>query len=718
MSQPTTVELTPRVTEALARDLGRGVARLDPSDIARLGLRVGDVVELVGKRRTLGRLMPTYSAHRGRGRIQIDGVTRENAGAAIEQQVQVRPASASLAEQVVLFPMSQPPTEQDLRNLPRALGGLPVLVGDHVRTKLVGQRAADFKVLRTSPPGPVVIAPTTRVEIARHPSPDALPHDRRSFRPFAYEDVGGLKRELSLVREIVELPIHFPEVFDRLGIAPPKGVLLHGPTGCGKTLIARAVAHETEAAFFAINGPEIIHKYYGESEARLREVFETAARQAPSVIFLDELDAIAPSRERVTGDVEKRVVAQLLTLMDGLSQRPQVVVLAATNLPNALDPALRRPGRFDREVAIPIPDRDARAEILEVHRRGMPLADDVDLAHVAAITHGFVGADLEALCREAALSCLRRRLPPLDPDAGAVPPGILNHLEVSMADFLDALRRVEPSAVREVFVERPTVGWDDVGGLDEARRRLIEAVAWPLRHPVTFARAGVKPPRGVLLAGPPGCGKTLLARAVANETGVNVLSVKGPELLSKFVGESERGVREVFRKARQAAPCLVFLDEIDALLPARGTGVSDEHVGERVLGQFLAEMDGIDELKGVLVLGATNRPDRLDPALLRPGRFDLRLEVPLPNHDARLAILRIALRGKPVEPGVDLDDLAARTDGMSGAEVQAVVSEAALAAVRDALQPGADPANPRIFACQLDAAVAEVASRKASGRAD
>ena len=654
------------------------------------------MVELAGRRKTVGKLMPTYSAYRGRGRIQIDGVTRENAGAAIDQPIRVRPVAAPTAEAVVLVPMTQPPTGSEVRTLARLLAGLPVVVGDRVRVNLVGQRAADFKVARTTPPGPVVITPQTRLEFVGNSSTDPLPRDRGSFRPFAYEDVGGLKRELSRVREIVELPLRFPEVFERLGIAPPKGVLLHGPPGCGKTLIARAVAHETEATFFSINGPEIIHKFYGESEARLREVFEQASRQAPSIIFLDEIDAIAPKRERVVGDVEKRVVAQLLTLMDGLARRSNVVVIAATNLPNALDPALRRPGRFDREIAISIPDRDARREILEVHRKGMPLAEDVDLGHLASITHGFVGADLEALCREAAMACLRRHLPGIDLDAGSVPVETLNKLEVTVDDFQVAFREVEPSAIREVFVERPTTRWGDVGGLDQAKRRLIEAVVWPLTHSAMFARAGIKPPRGVLLSGPPGCGKTLLAKAVANETGVNFLSVKGPELLSRFVGESERGVREVFHKARQAAPCVVFFDEIDALLPARGEAGSDERVGNRVMGQFLAEMDGVEGMTGVLVLGATNRPDLLDPALLRPGRFDVHLTIDLPDQSAREAIASIALRDKPHAPDVDAASLADASEGFSGAEVQSVVALAALDAVREAIEGHDVDADPVI----------------------
>ncbi len=704
--------LTPRVTEALARDLGKGIARLDPSEIGRLGLKVGDVVELMGSRKTVGKLMPTYSAYRGRGRIQIDGVTRENAGASIDQPLQVLAVGSRTAEVVCLGPLSQPPTDSEIRALPRIIAGLPVLLGDRMRVNLHGQRAADFKVLRTVPAGPVVITASTRIEIGRVTAIDSLPLERRSFRPFAYEDVGGLRRELARVREIVELPLRYPEVFKKLGIAPPKGVLLHGPPGCGKTLIARAVAHETEASFFAINGPEIIHKYYGESEARLREVFDQAARQAPSVIFLDELDAIAPKRDRVIGDVEKRVVAQLLTLMDGLDQRPQVVVLAATNLPNSIDPALRRPGRFDREIVIPIPDRDARREILDIHRRGMPISPEVDLNEVANVTHGFVGADLEALCREAGMTCLRRMLPrqAVETDSDPLPPELLNRLEITPEDFRAALREVEPSAIREVFVERPNVGWDDVGGLASEKKRLIETVAWPLIHAARFAKAKVKPPRGVLLTGPPGCGKTLLAKAVANETRVNFLSVKGPELLSRFVGESERAVREVFQKARQAAPCLVFFDEIDALLPTRSTGPTEDRVGDRVLGQFLAEMDGVESLEGVVILGATNRPDRLDPALLRPGRFEIVLNIPLPDLKAREEIARIALRDKPVAGDVEASVVANATAGFSGAEVQSVVARAGIAAVRQSVEDGVS--DPVLTGTHLAAAIAEILAAK------
>jgi transitional endoplasmic reticulum ATPase len=476
--------------------------------------------------------------------------------------------------------------------------------------------------------------------------------------------------------------LRYPEVFERLGIDAPKGVLLHGPPGCGKTLIARAIANETEANFFTISGPEVVHKFYGESEAHLRQIFAEATQKGPSIVFLDEIDAIAPKREKVVGDVEKRIVAQLLALMDGLTRRQNVIVIAATNLPNALDPALRRPGRFDREIAIPIPDRNGRLQILEIHSRGMPLASDVDMEHLAGITHGFVGADLEALCREAAMLCLRRIMPDIDFAMAGIPYEQLAKLEVHMNDFLKALKEVEPSAIREVFVEVPDVRWEDVGGHSELKTRLIESVEWPLQYPHLFERAGTKPPRGILLGGPPGCGKTLLAKAIANESKVNFISVKGPALLSKYVGESEQAVREVFRKARQASPCIIFFDEIDALVPTRSGGSSDSHVAERVLSQFLAELDGVEELSGVLVLGATNRLDMLDPAVMRPGRFDEIVEIPIPDEKDREEIFKVHLRNKPLAKGISPAKLAKKTNGFSGAEISAVCNKAALAAVR------------------------------------
>jgi transitional endoplasmic reticulum ATPase len=615
---------------------------------------------------------------------------------------------------VVLTPVTITPADRDLQYIGSLLDGLPVWEGDRIRATLFGSRTADFKVDSLSPKGPVLIVPTTTLVIGKPGAPEAP-------RAVSYEDVGGLKPQLQRIREMIELPLRYPELFERLGIEAPKGVLLHGPPGCGKTLIARTIAHETEANFFSVSGPEVVHKFYGESEAHLRKIFEEASRKGPSIIFMDEIDAIAPRREQVVGDVEKRVVAQLLALMDGLTKRQNVIVIAATNIPNALDPALRRPGRFDREIAIPIPDRHGRLDILEIHSRGMPLAQDVALEHLAEITHGFVGADLEALCREAAMICLRRLMPDIDYGLAAVPYEQLAQLEVHRDDFLAALREVEPSAIREVFVEVPDVRWQDVGGLAAVKDRLREAVEWPLKYAHIFKRAGIKPPKGILLSGPPGCGKTLLAKAIANESRVNFISVKGPALLSKYVGESERGVREIFRTARQAAPCIIFLDETEALLPARGTGGFDSHVSERVLSQFLAELDGIEELKGVLVLGATNRLDLMDPAVLRPGRFDEIVEMSLPDEQDRREIFAVHLRGKPLAPGISPESLAARTQGLSGAEIAAVCNQAALAAVRRAVQEelaqeGSGEAQVLIQPDDLEAALQEMLGAVASSQ--
>lgn len=668
-----------KVTEALSKDVGRAIARMGPEDLERLQAAIGDTVEIVGKRQTVCRAMPAYKELRGQSRVQLDGISRENAGAGIDEFILIRKILCAPAERVVLAPTSVTLAERDLKYIGGLLDGLSVVQGDHIRAALFGSRSADFKVESTVPKGPVIINPTTQLTIGKA-------QELAAARSIAYEDIGGLKSQLQRIREMIELPLRYPEVFDRLGIDAPKGVLLHGPPGCGKTLIARAIAHETDANFFSVSGPEVIHKFYGESEAHLRKIFEDASRKGPSIIFLDEIDAIAPKREQVVGDVEKRVVAQLLALMDGLAKRQNLIVIAATNLPNVLDPALRRPGRFDREIAIPIPDRKGRLEILEIHSRGMPLAQDVDLAHLGEITHGFVGADLEALCREAAMICLRRIMPDIDFALSSLPYEQIAKLEVRMEDFLAALKDVEPSAIREVFVEVPDVRWEDVGGLSEVKRRLIEAVEWPLRYGHLFEQAGIRPPKGILVSGPPGCGKTLLAKAVANESKVNFLSVKGPALLSKYVGESERGMREVFRKARQASPCIIFFDEIDALLPTRSAGSSDSHVSERVLSQFLAELDGIEELRGVLVLGATNRVDMLDPAVIRPGRFDEIVEIPIPNQEDRREIFSIHLKKKPLAPGIDLSDLVARSDRFSGAEIASVCNVAALRAVRRAIE--------------------------------
>ncbi len=555
-----------------------------------------------------------------------------------------------------------------------------MVAGDRVRANLFGTRAQSFSVVQTTPAGPVLITPATTIR-SEGEAVDRGPGT------VTYEDIGGLRRELRRIREMIELPLKYPEIFEHLGIDAPKGVLLHGAPGSGKTLIARAVAHETSAHFVHVNGPEIIDKWYGASEAHLRDLFQEASRNAPAIIFIDEIDALAPKREEMSGDrqVERRVVAQLLALMDGLESRGHVIVVAATNIPNTLDPALRRPGRFDREIAIGVPDRLGRREIIEIHSRGMPLADDVDLDRIAGITHGFVGADLEALCREAAMSALRRLMPDIDFAQAEIPYDKLVALQVTASDFVSALAEIEPSAIREVFTEVPDVSWDDIGGLDEIKRLLTETVQWPLQYADLFARLHTTPPKGILLHGSPGTGKTLMAKAVAKESGVNFIAVKGSELLSKWVGDSEKGVREVFRKARQASPCVIFFDELDALTPRRG-GEADARVTERVVSQFLVEMDGIEELKGVVVLAATNRLDILDPALLRPGRFDVIMELPLPDPDARLAILRVHTRNKPLSADINLDDLAEQTEGLSGADIEGLCRRAAMLAMREFLE--------------------------------
>jgi transitional endoplasmic reticulum ATPase len=697
-----------KVTEALSKDVGRAYARMGPEDLEKLQVAIGDIIEVVGKRKTVCKAMPAYKELRGRSRVQLDGISRENAGAGIDDCVHVRKLACRPAEHVILTPITITPADRDLQYIGSLLDGLPVMEGDRIRATLFGSRTADFKVEGLTPKGPALINPTTSLVIGKAGAP---PETRRAA--VSYEDIGGLKPQLHRIREMIELPLRYPELFERLGIDAPKGVLLHGPPGCGKTLIARTIAHETEANFFTVSGPEVIHKFYGESEAHLRKIFEEASRKGPSIIFMDEIDAIAPRREQVVGDVEKRVVAQLLALMDGLNKRQNVIVIAATNIPNALDPALRRPGRFDREIAIPIPDRFGRQAILEIHSRGMPLAEEVDMVHLAEITHGFVGADLEALCREAAMLCLRRLMPDIDYGLATIPYEQLAQLEVHMDDFLAALREVDASAIREVFVEVPDVRWEDVGGLKTVKERLKEAVEWPLKYAHLFKKAGIKPPKGILLAGAPGCGKTLIAKAIATESQVNFLSVKGPALMSKYVGESERGVREMFKTARQAAPCIIFLDETEALLPARGMGSSDSHVSERVLSQFLAELDGIEELKGVLVLGATNRLDMMDPAVLRPGRFDEIVQIPPADEADRREIFAVHLRDKPLAKGISAAKLAARTEGLSGAEIAAVCDKAALAAVRRAVaaeiaQPGAGEAKVLITPSDLEEPLQEM----------
>ena len=681
-----------KVVEGLPKDTGRGYARLDPSEISKLGLAVGDIVQLRGKGMSVAKLMPTYPDMRGKGIVQLDGLTRRNAGLSLDDKIQIEPTAWKHATRIVLTPTTIVPGQRDLKYIGSLLDGLPVVKGDILRAHLFGSRSADFKVEDATPAGAVLINPTTALVIGKTGQPSGA---NSATQRLSYEDVGGLKSQVRRIREMIELPLRYPEVFERLGIDAPKGVLLTGPPGCGKTLIARIIAQETDAQFFTISGPEVVHKFYGESEAHLRKIFEEASSKGPSIIFLDEIDAIAPRRDKVVGDVEKRIVAQLLALMDGLKGRGKVIVIAATNLPNSMDPALRRPGRFDREITIPIPDREGRREILEIHSTGMPLDADVQLNHLADVTHGFVGADLEALCREAAMSALRRLLPEIDFNLAELPYERLATLTVTMDDFRSALCEVSPSAIREMFVDIPDVRWEDVGGLGDVRRRLVEAVEWPIKYPELYKKAGVRPPKGLLLAGPPGVGKTLIAKAVANESGVNVISVKGPALMSKYVGESEQGVRELFHKARLASPCIIFLDEVDSIIPIRGDSSSDSHVAERVLSQFLSEMDGLEELKGVFVMGATNRMDMIDPAMLRPGRFDEIVELPLPDETARYEILSVHLRSKPLGSDISAKELAARCKGASGAELAAVCNRAALCALRRAVeQSEAGPEAP------------------------
>jgi len=667
-----------RVGDAKQRDVGRGIARIDQETMKKLGVSAGDVIEIIGKRTTSAIAWPAYSEDQGRGIIRIDGLTRKNAGVALNEYVTVRRGKVKEAIHIVLAPIDMRlNVDEDFTNFVKnRLMERTFIEGDSTLVMMLGH-AIPFTVVKTRPKGIVRVTYNTTLQILSEPAPEAKGVPRTT-----YEDIGGLHEEIQRIREMVELPLRHPEIFQRLGIDPPKGVLLHGPPGCGKTLLARAVANESEANFYSINGPEIMSKFYGESEARLREIFQQAEKNAPSIIFIDELDAIAPKREEVTGEVERRVVAQLLALMDGLSGRGNLIVIGATNRPDALDPALRRPGRFDREIEIGVPDKKGRLEILQIHTRGMPLAKDVDLKRLAEMTHGYTGADLAALCRETAMKALRRYLPEIDLEEERIPPSVLEKMEIRMEDFLNAYREITPTAMREVYIEVPTIHWDDIGGLEEVKQELREAVEWPLKRPEIFRRMGIKPPKGILLFGPPGCGKTMLARAVATESSANFISIKGPEVFSKWVGESEKAIREVFRKGRMAAPAIIFFDEIDSLVPKRGLGFSDSGVSERVISQLLTEMDGIETLENVVVIAATNRPDIIDPAILRPGRFDRLIYVPEPDEKARLEIFKIYTKNMPLAEDVDLAELAKRAKHYSGADIEAVCREAAFFALR------------------------------------
>jgi len=671
-------EMQLRVGDAKQRDVGRGIARVDQRAMQRLGISAGDVVEIVGKRSTSAIAWPAYSEDQDREIIRIDGFTRKNAGVAINEYVVVRPTQVKDAASVVLAPIDMRiNVDEDFTNFVKnRLMERTFTEGDTTLVMMLGH-AIPFAVTKTRPHGIVRITYDTHMQILSEPVPEAKGVPRTT-----YEDIGGLHEDIQRIREMVELPLRHPELFQRLGIDPPKGVLLHGPPGCGKTLLARAVANESEANFFSINGPEIMSKFYGESEARLREIFQQAQQNSPSIIFIDELDAIAPKREEVTGEVERRVVAQLLALMDGLAGRGNVIVIGATNRPEALDPALRRPGRFDREVEIGVPDKQARHEILQIHTRGMPLAEDVDLRKLSDITHGYTGADLAALARETAMKALRRYLPHINLEEERIPPSVLEKMEILMEDFMNAYKEITPTAMREVYIEVPAVHWDEIGGLEGVKQELREAVEWPLKNPEVFKRMGIQPPKGILLHGPPGCGKTLLARGVATESEANFITIKGPEVFSKWVGESEKAIREVFRKARMAAPSVIFFDEFDSLVPRRGMGYADSGVTERVISQLLTEIDGITRLEDVVVIAATNRPDIVDPAVLRPGRFDRLIYVPEPDERARLDIFKIYTKGMPLAKDVDIAELARITKSYSGADIMSLCREAAINALR------------------------------------
>ncbi len=700
-------EIKLKVTEAIQDDVNKGIVRIDANLVAKIGARPGDILEINGDRTTFSIVDRAYPGDIGLNIIRMDGITRRNAKTGIGELVKVHKAEVKEAKRVVIAPagkgiMVKAPAgmfKQGLLGRVLTKGDLVSLGGTRTRRNTlssspfgdifnilndemfggIGFSDIKFIVVDTAPREKgVIITENTEVVF----NPEATEVTEEKMLEVTYEDVGGLKEEIKKVREMVELPLKHPEIFQRLGIEPPRGVLLHGPPGTGKTLLAKAVANESNSYFILINGPEIMSKYYGESEQNLRKKFEEAEKNAPSIIFIDEVDSLAPRREESKGEVERRVVAQLLALMDGLKSRGKVVVIAATNIVNSLDPALRRPGRFDRELEIGVPDKDGRLEVLKIHTRNMPLEKDVVLKDLAAITHGFVGADLAALAREAAMIVLRRILPDLKlKEAEPIPKEMLEKLYITQKDFREALKMVRPSAMREVLIEMPNVKWNDIGGLGEVKQELKEAVEWPLKHPEAFKRMGVRPPKGIMIYGAPGTGKTLLAKAVATESEANFILVKGPELLSKWVGESEKAVRKVFDKARQTAPTIIFFDEIDSLAPRRGMS-SDAHVTQRVVNQILTEMDGLVDLNDVVVLAATNRPDMLDTALLRPGRFDRIILTPVPDEEARKAIFEVHTRNMPLVKDVSIAKLAAETENYVGADIEAVCREAAMLALR------------------------------------
>ena len=702
-------EKTLKVAEALSqREIGQGIARIDPNVMSELGLNERDIIEINGSKKTAAIVLPSQTDI-GLGVIRIDGLVRKNSGATIGGEVTIKKAKAVEAKKVVLAPTEDNIRVQgDVRSLfmgkvmmkgdiigsqiraPRPNTGFNSLF-DELMDFTPAMREIRFAVLSTQPGGITVVGQNTEVELHESPVDVSKLEGVTNLVDVSYEDIGGLKEEVKKVREMIEIPLKRPELFEKLGIAPPKGVLMHGPPGTGKTLLAKAVASESDAHFILINGPEIMSKYVGGSEENLREYFEEAEANSPSIIFIDELDAIAPKREETNGETERRTVAQLLTLMDGLKSRGQVVVIGATNRPDSLDPALRRPGRFDREIEIGVPDADERREVLEIHTRNMPIEEDVDLTKLANTTHGFVGADLESLCKEAAMRVVRRILPEIKNDDEEIPEEVLKKIIVTKDDFKSALKEIQPSALREVLVQVPDVKWDDVGGLEDAKQELKEAVEWPLKYPDNFQKLGIKPPKGVILYGMPGTRKTLLAKAVAHESEANFISIKGPELLSKWVGESEKGVREVFRKAKQTAPTVIFFDEIDSIASTRSGNDGDSGVTKRVVNQLLTEMDGLEELEDVAIIAATNRPDIIDPGLMRPGRFDRHIKVDTPSEEARLAIFEVHTKDMPLASDVNLKKLAKATDGYVGADIEAVCREAAMLTLRNDMESSEIP---------------------------
>ncbi len=671
-------EVQARVADAKQRDVGHGKVRIDNETMQKLNITAGDFIEIHGKRTTVAIAWPAYAEDQGQEIVRMDGLLRRNAGVALNEYVTIKKAEVKDAQTIVFAPtdVRLSVDEEFVGFVKRRFMDMPFVEGDMTLLSIFGS-AVPLIATRTRPHGPVKIVEPSVVQVMSEPTPE-----KKGIPIVTYEDIGGLHTEIQRIREMVELPLRHPELFQRLGIEPPKGVFLYGPPGCGKTLLAKAVANESDANFYVISGPEIMSKFYGESEARLREIFQKAQETAPSIIFIDEMDAIAPKREEVTGEVERRVVAQLLSLMDGMGSRGNIIVIGATNRPNAIDPALRRPGRFDREIEIGVPDKAGRHEVLQIHTRTMPLASDVDLHRLSDICHGYTGADISALCREAAMKALRRYLPEINLEEERIPSHILEKMDVRVDDFTAAYREVTPTAMREVYVEVPSVRWTDVGGLNEVKQDLQEAVEWPLKKPEVFKQVGVQPPKGILLFGPPGCGKTMLARAVATESEANFISIKGPELFSKWVGESEKAIREVFRKGRTAAPSIIFFDELDSVVPRRGMGYGDSGVSERVISQLLTEMDGIESLENVVIIGATNRPDIIDPAILRPGRFDRLIYVPPPDHATRTQIFKIHTQGMPLAHDVNMDQLLGQTQGYSGADLEAVCREAGLVSLR------------------------------------